>query len=91
MMEAENCAEEIVVDMEENVSDRSNRSSTINYNSIKCHTEHFSLLERQQILDILKEELKSQLDALGLSGTMNQSSFCKLFSNEVLYFSCSTI
>lgn len=89
MATLENRLEEVVVDVtdldEENHSDSNGSTINCSDSSIEIRTRRLASLDKPQIIDILKEELKNQLNLEGSSssGPMNQSCFCKLFSNEV--------
>lgn len=74
-------SEDVVVDMGENVSN--SRRSTFNCDSIQRGTEQLSFLDREKILNILKEELQNRMKTTGSSDRIDQTTFCKLFSDEV--------
>ena len=76
-----NRSEDVVVDMGESVSNSSR--STFNCDSIQRGTERLSLLDREKLSNILKEELKNRMKTTGPSDVIDQTTFGKLFSDEV--------
>ncbi len=88
MATLENRLEEVVVvtNLDEETHSSSNES-TINCSdsTIEIRTRRLASLDKPQIIDILKEELKNQLNVEGSSPSdpMNQTCFCQLFSSEV--------